>query len=186
MMDFSLLLFPVSGTLIGWLTGLILSGIIVDIFVNQKRVRLSEQLSSYVAAKFISPELVREKVAQPTHFLKLMPLIEHHIDDFLRNRLKTAIPMIGMLIGDRTISQLKAVFMQELEVIFPEVLNKYVSDLAGSFDFKKEIEKRLLAVPPADIETLLKPPARKLFRIVGIISGLVTGLVSILIHFFIV
>ncbi|HTE28398.1 DUF445 domain-containing protein [Flavitalea sp.] len=184
MLDLTFLLFLVSGALIGWLAGWILSRIFIGIALNQKRAILSEQLASFVSSKIISPDQMLEKVAKPEHFLKLMPVIEHHIDDFLRNRLKTAIPMIGMLIGERTISQLKTVFMQELEVIFPEVLKKYVTDLAENFDFKAEFRQRLLAIPPATIEAVLYPVGKKLFCIVGIVSGLATGLINLVIYFF--
>jgi hypothetical protein len=182
MMDFRLLLFPVFGTLIGWLTGWILSRTVVAIALNHKRAELTEQLVTYVSSKLIPVDLVLEEVAKRGHFMKLMPIIEHHIDDFLRNRLKTAIPMIGMLIGERTIAQLKTVFMEELEVIFPEVLNKYILDLTGSFDFKAEIRQRLIAIPSGDIEAVLKPVVKKLFCFVGVISGLLTGLINLIIH----
>ena len=184
MMDLRFLLFPVSGALIGWFTGWILSGIFIGIALNKQRAALSGQLALFVSSKIISADLMLEKVAKPEHFLKLMPVIEDHIDEFLRNRLKTAIPMIGMLIGERTISQLKTVFMQELEVIFPEVLNKYVTDLAESFDFENELRERLLAIPPATIEAVLSPLVRRLCYVVGIVSGFATGLFNLVIYLF--
>jgi hypothetical protein len=182
MMDIRYLLFPVSGALIGWLAGWIFSRRISGVVLNQKRAELTERVAFFVSTDIISPDLIFEKVAKPEHFLRLMPVIEDHIDDFLRNRLKTAIPMIGMLIGERTISQLKTVFMQELEVIFPEVLKKYVGDLYQNFDFKSELKQRMLAIPSANIEAALFPVARKFFCIVGITTGLVTGLVNLIIY----
>jgi uncharacterized membrane protein YheB (UPF0754 family) len=183
MMDLRFLLFPVSGALIGCVVGWIFSRMLTGVVLNRKKAEISEQLASFVSSEIVSPDLILEKIAKPEHFLRLMPVIEAHIDEFLRNRLKTAIPMIGMLIGERTISQLKTVFMQELEVIFPEVLNKYVKDLGESFDFKAELRQRLFAIPPASIEAALYPVARKFFCLVGIVSGLLTGLINLAIFF---
>lgn len=183
MMVLRLLFFPVAGMLIGWLTGWILSRRVIHVALNKRRAGLAEQLATYVSSKMISSDLILEQVAKPGPFIRLMPVIEHHIDDFLRNRLKTAIPMIGMLIGERTITQLKTVFMQELEVIFPEVLNKYATDLVLGLDYRTEIANRLAAIPAADLEAILKPVLGKLFCLVGLLSGFITGLANILIYF---
>ena len=58
-----------------------------------------------------------------------MPVIEAHIDEFLRNKLKDCNSHDGNVIGEKTITQFKTVFMNELEVIFPEVIDKYAADL---------------------------------------------------------
>jgi hypothetical protein len=42
-------------------------------------------------------------------------------------------PMIGMFIGEKTINELKAVFITELESLFPVIMKSYLGNLgAGS------------------------------------------------------
>jgi hypothetical protein len=53
-----------------------------------------------------------QKDYRPGSFERLMPLDRDTcIDEFLRVKLPKQMPMIGMLIGDRTINELKAVFI---------------------------------------------------------------------------
>ena len=185
MMDGRLLLFPISGALIGWLAGYILFKIIVGMALNQKRRVIVEEIADYASVHLVSADQIMEKIAKPEHFLKLMPVIEQHIDEFLRHRLKTAIPMIGMLIGERTISQLKTVFMQELEIILPQVLDNYISDLGQHFDPRQALVQKLLDTPPATFEKAISPLIKKLCLAVGIAAGLSTGVANLLIYLFI-
>lgn len=60
-------------------------------------------------------------------FEQIRPFIEEQADHFFRHRLVQAMPMVGTLIGEKTIQQMKAVLMQELEELFPVVMEKYLS-----------------------------------------------------------
>src|SRR4051812_8843963 len=104
-MNLWFILFPISGALIGCLTGFLLCGIFARQISSVKKSAIAADIADFVSDKMISVDTITKKVAGPEQLLRLMPVIETHIDDFLRNRLKIAIPMIGMLIGDRTIAQ---------------------------------------------------------------------------------
>ena len=180
-MIFELLLFPVSGALIGWLCGHFLAERILPRLIETKRLAMANDIAIFAAKEVFSTSLIFDKIATTESFAPLMPVIEEHIDDFLRNRLKIAIPMIGMMIGERTITQLKMVFMQELDVIFPVVMRRYVEETVGSFDVKSAVEKKLLSVPREKIAVLLFPVLKKYVIWAAILTGFVTGLVNMVI-----
>jgi hypothetical protein len=148
-------------------------------FIPSKKNRFSDQIVSLVTSEFISGNLVSDIMTRPENFSKLMPVIETHIDDFLRNRLKTAIPMIGMMIGDRTISQLKSVFMNELEIILPIVITDHLKGIGTEKAIAFAIKEKLLAIPPDQIERALRPSTNKILCRAGLVIGLITGLINL-------
>lgn len=67
---------------------------------------------------------------------EVLPLAETHVDDFLRNKLPKAMPVVGMFIGDKTIAQFKAVFMEELQTLLPEFVESCARKLARQLILK--------------------------------------------------
>lgn len=66
-------------------------------------------------------------------FNLLLPLIEEKLDDFFKNKMSEAIPMIAMFIGEKTIQQLKTVFIKELQLIFPLLIEQYSTQIVQGF-----------------------------------------------------
>ena len=122
-------------------------------------------------------------MANPAHFQKIMPVIEEQIDHFLRVKLKQAMPVVGMFVGDKTIGQLKSVFVTELETIFPVVMKNYAAGLAGEFDIKRLINEKLAAIPAGTMVRQLRGTLEKeLFALqrLGMLTGLLTGALAVL------
>ena len=101
---------------------------------------LAEMLADTFTREFFGSAVLKETVSSPALFEKLKPEIESHVDLFLREKLKVHFPMLSMLVGEKTISQLKNAFMTELEGLFPTVMNSYLGNLNSS-DTKKIITK---------------------------------------------
>lgn len=62
-------------------------------------------------------------------FEAMRPVINDKLDDFFRHKLSAKLPMISMFIGDKTIEELKAVFMDELALLFPILINAFSANL---------------------------------------------------------
>ncbi|MEI7960003.1 MAG: hypothetical protein WCH36_03735 [Chitinophagaceae bacterium] len=54
----------------------------------------------------------------------LTPFVDQQLDHFFQHTIKEKLPMISMFIGEKTVGELKLVFMQELEQLFPTLLEK--------------------------------------------------------------
>jgi uncharacterized membrane protein YheB (UPF0754 family) len=113
-----------------------------------------------------------------------MPLAEIHIDDFLRNKLKEAFPMIGMLIGEKTIGTLKTIFMNELETIFPIIIKGYVQNLQADLDLENMVAEKITAISPDKLEANLYQALAKelrLAQLLGGILGFIIGLIQMIV-----
>ncbi len=73
------------------------------------------------------------QLSQNDSFESLKPVIHEKLDDFFRKKLSEKLPMISMFIGDKTIEDLKGVFMEELAIIFPILLNQFSNNLNQQF-----------------------------------------------------
>ena len=145
---------------------------------------IAEKIGKLVSAKF-SFDALQQKVTDPENFNKLKPEIETHIDSFLRERLKVTFPMLSMLIGDKTITQLKTAFLTELETLFPALMKSYVANLEKEFDIEKLVSEKIAGFSISKTEALIYSLAKKQLikvQLLGAIIGLLTGLIHIFIN----
>jgi len=162
-----LFLIPIISAIAGWLfQSLIVSmlfrpqkpihilGFTFQGFIPKRKIFIAEKLGE-AAADFISFDEIEKKVSNPDNFRKILPTIEEHIEHFLRVKLKESMPMIGMLIGDRTINQLKQVFIVELEELFPQVMLQYTGSLIEEFNIREIVKQKVNNISDHSFKTLV-------------------------------
>ena len=123
-------------------------------------------------------------ITNPENIRKILPLAEEHIDDFLRHKLKKNMPVIGMFIGYKTVNQLKTVFMEELETLFPIIMKNYVSNIKHDLDLEKIVAEKIANFSSERLEQMLHQILTKEFRFVEVIGaalGFFIGLLQIFI-----
>lgn len=146
---------------------------------------IAQKIGELVANELINFSALKEKITSPDNFNKLKPEIETHIDDFLRVRLKETFPMLGMLIGEKTINQLKTAFMGELENLFPVIMNSYMSRLETDLDIEKTVAEKIAAISMQKTEqAFTRAASKQLIRlqIFAILFGLLMGLLHLLLN----
>ncbi|HAO47416.1 MAG TPA: hypothetical protein DCQ97_10855 [Chitinophagaceae bacterium] len=162
-------------------------GIKLQGFLPKNQPEIAKELGALVGREIISFPVIKQKASDPALFEKMKPEIEQHIDHFLRERLKDSFPMLAMFIGDKTINQLKSAFLQELESLFPAVMNSYLTNLESGIDPGSMIGEKLASFPIQPAAILLNKTARKLFTCLqwlGFGAGFLLGLVQVLIFLF--
>lgn len=142
--------------------------------------KFTQYFKKTIPALLPSFQSIEEKFIQPENFEKIMPQIEQHVDDFLRNKLSESMPMISMFIGDRTINQLKELFMKELKIIFPASIQSYIRGAGASFNSASLITDEMLQQAISTVEEnlyrIILSKQRKLVLLFGAI-GLIGGLI---------
>lgn len=149
----------------------------------KRKAALDAVLSKLVAEQFISFDEIEQKLVSPESFEKILPVIESHIDEFLRHTLVKKMPFLGMFVGDKTINQLKGVFMEELAVLFPTVMKNYLAGIQKEINLEGVLYAKLAEIPPQRIEAAAKSLLAKelgLVKMMGALTGFITGLVQIL------
>jgi uncharacterized membrane protein YheB (UPF0754 family) len=159
-------------------------GVQVQGILPKKQSVIAANAGKMVADQFFSLPAIEEKIGDPSTLQKIMPSIEEHIDDFLRNKLKKEMPFIGMFVGDKTIDSVKKVFMTELETLFPNIMRSYASTLISDLNIAQLVSQKIAAASVQQVETSFKKTFSKELRVTELLGasiGLVIGLVVMLV-----
>jgi len=203
-MNYSLLLqllvIPLISAFIGWFTNWIaikmlfhpkepkrILGITFHGIFPKRQKIFAEKLGKMISVEFLSFEDIEGKIANPQNLEKLMPMIEAHVDNFLRNKLSDEMPFLSLFIGDKTIKSLKKIFMQELETLFPQIMKSYAGHLREELDLEKIVTEKVSAFSTDKLEDILYQIMSKEFRFVEILGGVIgfiIGIVQVLIAYF--
>lgn len=199
-MSWMLLLIPVISAFIGWFTNWIaikmlfhprepktILGITFHGIFPKRQQQFAEKLGKLVSEELLSFKDIESKITNPNNLEKIMPVVETHIDQFLRVKLAEAMPMISMFIGEKTINQLKEVFLAEMRTLFPVIMSNYMTKLQEDLDLEKIVVTKVASFSSDKLENILNQIMSKEFKFVemiGAVLGFIIGLVQILLTYF--
>lgn len=192
-MNIWLWLIPVISAFIGWFTNWIaikmlfhprnpvsVLGITVQGIFPKRQQQFAQKLGKLVSEELLSFDEIANTISSPGNLQKVQPLIEKHIDHFLREKLATEMPMISMFIGDKTIGKLKSVFMEELTTLFPSLMHEYAAELKEQLDLEKIVTEKVAAFSTDKLETILLQIMSKEFKFVEILGGVLGFIIGLL------
>jgi len=194
-MNFWILFIPVISAFIGWLTNWVaikmlfhpkepkkILGVTFHGLFPKRQNIFAERLGKLVSNELISFSVIEQKVTNPQNLDKMMPLLEGHIDDFLREKLKDKMPMISMFLGESTIQQFKSVFVEELKLIFPVMMKSYMVTLQTELDLEAIVIDKVRNFSSDKFEEILNQIMSKEFKFIewiGAVLGFLIGLVQV-------
>lgn len=195
-MNYWLLLIPVLTAFTGWIVirlaltmffrpmkPIKLMGFQWQGILPGKKQQIADSVGKLVATEFSNFNAM-EMISDPQNFERVRPLIETHIDDFLRNKLTVQMPMIGMFIGDKTINSLKTIFIQEIETLFPQVMEKFAGNIKNDLKIEQIVSSKITGISPERIEYLFHRNMGKEIRLVSLLGaaiGLAIGILQLVI-----
>jgi hypothetical protein len=125
----------------------------------------------YLADKWIGEIDLAKLIPELTEndpFEAMQPVINDNLDNFFRHKLSAKLPMISMFIGDKTIEELKAVFMEELALLFPLLINEFSAHL--NKDLQQQWAQKFRSIVQQKIIKASRP-----FRWVAFALGAIWG-----------
>ena len=93
--------------------------------------------------------------------------------------------MLSMLIGNKTINQLKAAFLLELETLFPILMKSYMSRLEKDLDLENLVTQKIAGFSISKTEDLVYRSANKQLlkvQLFGAVIGLLVGCIQLFIN----
>jgi uncharacterized membrane protein YheB (UPF0754 family) len=192
-MNYWLLTIPIVSAFIGWITNWVaikmlfhprepkkFLGITIQGIFPKRQIQFAEKLGKLVSAEFLSFNDIEEKISSPDNLKKIMPMIDNHVDDFLRNRLSIEMPVISMFIGDKTIEKLKGAFMKEIELLFPQVMKQFAGNLKTELDLEHIVTEKVTNFSSDKLEEVLYQIMSKEFRFVELIGAVIGFIIGVL------
>lgn len=179
-MPVSFFLIPLLAALLGWLMmSLAINRILYHYLPSQKK-SMALTAANLVEQEFLGSPLLAEKLASQETIDGILPMIETEIDEFLRVRLKASMPVVGMFIGEKTIGQLKAVFMEELVRLFPQIMSQLATQLPAKLNIRQLIGEKLDSLGPDQWKQMIQANLGAASRQFALLGALLGFLVSVL------
>jgi hypothetical protein len=149
---------PIMTALLAWF----IAWLFVQLIFSGKGKYLRKQIASIQIETFINQETANAQ------FEAVLPMIDQQLDHFFTHKIGEKLPMVSMFIGEKTIVQLKAVFIEELDTIFPSLVSSMSN--AAIQGFLNNLEHKWNPILAAKF---LKSTRK--FRIISFFIGLVWG-----------
>ena len=122
--------------------------------------------------------LIPNETDNEASFKAMQPLMEEKLDFFFNDTIKDKLPMMSMFIGDKTVAQLKSVFLEELASIFPQIIGQFAQD--AKMNISKSLAAKLSDTIAPIVMKAIKPIQWAAF-ILGLCWG---GLMLFFLHSF--
>lgn len=195
-MNYWYILTPLISAFTGWVTTWIaikmlfhprkpfrLLGITIQGIFPKNQLKIAEKLGDVVSSELLSFKEIEEKVINPENLQKLKPEIEKHIDNFLRVKMNQSFPIMSMFIGEKTINQLKAAFLMELEELFPILMKNYMTKLESELNLKEIVTEKVSGFSGEKLEDMLNKITKREFQfleVIGAVFGLLIGITQVI------
>lgn len=189
-------LIPFIAAFIGWLTNWVaikmlfhpkrpvrFIGITIQGVFPKRQAQIARKLGSIVANDLLQMDELIGKIRNPEQLTSLSPFIEQHIDEFLQVKLKEKLPVVSMFVGAGMLQKIKEGLLEEIEVLLPQVIDRFASNLNSTMDIQRIVEDKVRAFSSDKLEEMLVSILNKEFRfveLVGGVLGFLIGLVQVL------
>ena len=148
----------------------------------KNQIKIAEMLGR-LSAELLPFTDIEERITSNDNLEKLKPEIEKHIDIFLNKKLKDVFPILSKFIGEKTTNQIKGAFMNELETMFPVLMNQYMLQLKNDIDLENIVVQKVSAFSNEKLEKILKDMTKKEFhflKITAAVFGCLIGAIQVL------
>jgi len=162
----------------------VILGMTIQGIFPKRQLQFAERLGRLVSEEFLSFQDIGEKISNPANLEKILPVVDQHIDSFLHNKIGEKFPMLSMFIGEKTINTMKKAFMEELEELFPILMQQYVNSMQKELDLQHIVEEKVKQFSSEKLESILYQVMAKEFtfvEIIGAVLGFTIGCVQVLI-----
>ena len=174
-----LFLIPILTGLFGWLLIWLLAK---SLFFPTKAIQIGrcswESNLSRLINQFPIELLIPKESDSEASFKAMQPLMEEKLDFFFNHTIKDKLPMMSMFIGDKTVTQLKSVFLEELASIFPQLIEQFAQNT--KMNISKSLATKLTDTLAPIVMKAIRPIQWAAF-ILGICWG---GLIVLFLHSF--
>ena len=157
-------------------------GITIQGVFPKRQKQFAMKLGKVVATELINFKDIAEQLKDPRHLSHVKPIIEKHLDDFLKVKLKEKLPVIAMFVSDGMLGQIKEGMLEEIEQLLPDVLSHYTDSMTNKIDIEQMVTNKVADFSSDKLEEILKIVMSKEFRFVELIGGVlgfVIGLIQI-------
>ena len=155
-------------------------GITIQGVFPKRQKQFAMKLGKVVATELINFKDIAEQLKDPRHLSQVKPIIEKHLDDFLKVKLKEKLPVIAMFVSDGMLGQIKEGMLEEIEQLLPDVLSHYTDSMTNKIDIEQMVTDKVADFSSDKLEEILKIVMSKEFRFVELIGGVLGFVIGLI------
>ena len=187
-----LILIPLISAFIGWFTNWIaikmlfhpknpikFLGFTIQGIFPKRQQQFAKKLGVLVATELLHFDEIAVQLKDPSKLKELNPIIEAHLDNFLKVKLQEKLPVISMFVGDNTMNKIKDGMMEEIESLLPEIITRYTDSLSARIDIEKIVTEKVSKFSSDKLEEILVSIMSKEFRFVEILGGVLCFMICL-------
>lgn len=187
-----LILIPLISAFIGWFTNWIaikmlfhpknpikFLGFTFQGIFPKRQQQFAKKLGVLVATELLHFDEIAVQLKDPSKLKELNPIIEAHLDNFLKVKLQEKLPVISMFVGDNTMNKIKDGMMEEIESLLPEIITRYTDSLSARIDIEKIVTEKVSKFSSDKLEEILVSIMSKEFRFVEILGGVLGFMIGL-------
>lgn len=183
---------PLIAAFIGWITNYVAVKMlfhprqamhflffkIQGVFPKRQRA-LAQKLGEIVSTELFSVEDVRTKLLERASSEKLNPLLEQHIRTILREKLPSAVPMLGMFLSEQLLDSIQTVLLGGARELVSSVVLSLTDHIDDTLDVKKVVQERVENFSSEKLEQILYEIMKKEFTFIELIGGVLGFLIGL-------
>ncbi len=156
-------------------------GITLQGIFPKRQNQVADKIGNMVAMELIHFDDIASRINDPEELQKLTPVIEKHLDDFLKVKLKEKLPVIAMFVTGSTLDKIKEGMLEEINILLPDLISRYTDSLSQKIDIKKMVTQKVANFSSDKLEQILESVMKKEFaflEIIGGVLGFIIGLIQ--------
>ena len=177
-----LYLVPFIASFIGWATNWILIKVLLS-NISKKQQLLAASLGKIVSQELFNTDAITGKLKEPGKLAELTPVIESHIDNYLKVKLLEKMPYLATFIGDSTLVKIKEGMMEEIEALLPIVITQYADSMLQQINIEQTVTDKIANLPSGKLEALIASGLSReiaMLQMAGAFSGFIIGMIAVL------
>ena len=192
-MDINLLLVPVVGAFIGWITNLIaikmlfhprkpirILGFTIQGVFPMRQVALAAKVGEVVAEELITHDELRTRMNQVGLAEIVTQRLDQQLDRILWERLPKALPMAAMFMTPELVEKVKGVLRQDITPLVDQVLEEMSDKIPAVFNVREIVQHKVEQLSTERLETLLLALMKREFKFIELVGAVLGFLIGIL------
>ncbi len=190
-----LLLLPVIGAAIGWITNYVAVKMLfhprqpvsllffkVQGVFPRRQKDLAHKLGEIVSTELISAKELTHSMAEKATSDDTLKLVADRIEIVITQKLPSVIPMIAMVLTPELVNMVKNAFMADLKQMIADLIESMSDQLNEELDVHKIVEEKVANFSVSKLENIIFTIMKKEFRfveLVGAFLGFIIGIAQV-------
>lgn len=191
-MTINILLVPLIGAFIGWITNLIaikmlfhprdpkrFLGITLQGVFPMRQRALAAKVGEVVASELLTHDELKARMSQAGVSQVVSSRLDQQLDRILWEKLPKALPMLAMFMTPEIVEKVRGVLREDISPVVDQVLDEMSDKIPQIFNVQQIVQSKVEALSTDRLEALLMALMKREFKFIEVVGALLGFLIGI-------